>query len=454
MKNLLFAIAMVALLLLPFSCVKSSEFDIPKENCNTDLKANISFVELDSLSTEEVVQIKDSLILEGYVISSDKAGNFFSTLFIQDKPSKPTYGLQLEVDIRQSHLLYPEGSKVFLSLKDLYLVNKEGNIRLGSAFSSFGNLSIGRLPNQKVFEHVLIACDDQENVEPLLSTISALDTLPINTLIKLEGLEFVDEELGELMAVAAEETERRLQDCEENELVLLNSGYADFQAEILPEGNGIITGVLVKDGKNPQLIIRSLEDIAFTDERCPEIITEFMSTQIFITELADPDNNSGARFVELYNAASEPLDLNKWILRRYTNDGTEVSSTIDLSGLVIGAESTLVISPNAEEFQLVYGFAPDLEVSTNSPADSNGDDNLELVDAFGNIIDVFGVVGEDGSNTNHEFEDGRAIRNPNIAEGNPTYTFSEWTLFNDTGDAGTIKLPQNAPQDFTPGLRD
>ncbi|MEC7264114.1 MAG: DUF5689 domain-containing protein [Bacteroidota bacterium] len=454
MKNLLFAIAMVALLLLPFSCVKSSEFDIPKENCNTDLTANISFVELDSLSTEEVVQIKDSLILEGYVISSDKTGNFFSTLFIQDKPSKPTYGLQLEVDIRQSHLLYPEGGKVFLKLKDLYLVNKEGNIKLGSAFSSFGNLSIGRLPNQKVFEHVLIACDDQENVEPLLSTISALDTLPINTLIKLEGLEFVDEELGELMAVVAEETERRLQDCEENELVLLNSGYADFQAEILPEGNGSITGVLVRDGKNPQLIVRSLEDIAFTDERCPEIITEFTSTQIFITELADPDNNSGARFVELYNSASEPLDLNKWTLRRYTNDGTEVSSAIDLSGLIIGAESTLVISPNAEEFQLVYGFAPDLEVSTNSPADSNGDDNLELVDAFGNIIDVFGVVGEDGSNTNHEFEDGRAIRNPNIAEGNPTYTFSEWTLFNDTGDAGTIKLPQNAPQDFTPGKRD
>jgi len=95
MKNIFFAITTGILLLLGFSCVESSDFDTPKENCNTDLKANISFVELDSLSTEEVTQIKDSLILEGYVISSDKAGNFFSTLFIQDKPSKPTYGLQL-----------------------------------------------------------------------------------------------------------------------------------------------------------------------------------------------------------------------------------------------------------------------------------------------------------------------------------------------------------------------
>ncbi|WP_421813684.1 lamin tail domain-containing protein [Flagellimonas sp.] len=216
----------------------------------------------------------------------------------------------------------------------------------------------------------------------------------------------------------------------------------------------MLTAVLTRDGKTPQLVIRTLEDVDFTQERCPEIITEFTSNQIFISELADPDNNSSARFVELYNSASEPLDLNLWTLRRYTNANTELSSTIDLSGLIIGPESTLIISPNAEEFELVYGFAPDLGVSTNSPADSNGDDNLELVDPFGTIIDMFGVIGEDGSGTNHEFEDGRAVRNSNIMVGNPVYTFSEWTIFNDTGDAGTTKLPQNAPEDFTPGVRD
>ena len=69
-----------------------------------------------------------------------------------------------------------------------------------------------------------------------------------------------------------------------------------------------------------------------------------------------------------------------------------------------------MISPNATEFETVYGFAPDLGVSTNSPADSNGDDSLELVDPFGTVIDVFGIVGEDGTGTNHEFEDGKAVR--------------------------------------------
>jgi hypothetical protein len=114
----------------------------------------------------------------------------------------------------------------------------------------------------------------------------------------------------------------------------------------------------------------------------------------------------------------------------------------------------LVLAANAESFELIYGVAPDLEAGINSPADSNGDDNLVLVDPFGKVIDVFGVVGEDGSGTNHEFEDGRALRNAFVERGNAVYSFSEWTLYNDTGGAGTINQPQTAPQDYSPGNRE
>ncbi len=443
----------IFILILAMSCVDGTDFGPPKENCNPELKANISFAGLDSLLRDEVIQIYEDLVLEGIVISSDRAGNFFGEIYVQDTPTNPSQGVLLQIDLRDSHLFFPPNSKVLVKLKGLYLGKTGGTIKLGSAFTSFGNVSVGRLPSLKVMEHVFRSCEEV-NLEPMLTTISELDSIPVNTLVRLEGLEVVDRELGETYAISAEETERHLQDCGENELVLLNSGYADFQANLLPVGNGTVTGVLIKDGKTHQLVIRDMTDFELINERCPEIITEFTSTQIFISELADPDNNAGARFVELYNSAPEPLDLNLWTLRRYTNENTEISSTTDLSGLIIGAHSTLVISPNAAEFELVYGFLPDLGVSTNSPADSNGDDNLELVDPFGTVIDVFGRIGEDGSGTDHEFEDGRAVRNSNITEGNAVYTFSEWTILNDTGDAGTINQPQNAPQDFTPGLRD
>jgi hypothetical protein len=211
---------------------------------------------------------------------------------------------------------------------------------------------------------------------------------------------------------------------------------------------------LLRNNDDLQLVLRDLDDIDLQNERCADLIDEYTSNAVFFSELADPNNDSDARFVEIYNADLETLSLKGWMIRRYTNANTVLSSTIDLTGYVIGPESTLVISPNAAVFEAVFGFAPDLSVGGNSPADSNGDDNLQLVDPFGTVIDTFGIVGEDGSGTNHEFEDGRAVRKSEILMANPTYAFTEWEIFNDTGGSGTTNLPQNAPEDFTPGVRD
>lgn len=441
------------LTILTVSCAGNTEFENPGQNCSS-LTATISFAELEALFQGETLQIQDDWVLEGYVVSSDRAGNFFNVLHVQDKPVAPTRGIQLEIELRESHLFFDVGSKIMIKLKGLYLGKSRETLKLGGTFTSFGTVSVGQLPTLTVSEHLFLSCDATEDLQPTLTTIPEVDTLMLNTLVRFENLEVTATEAGQPFAVPKEETERTLTDCEANEIVLLNSGFSDFQADLLPTGNGSVTGVLLKDGKDFQLVLRTLEDINFTGEGCPEIITEFTSTQIFISELADPDNNTGARFVELYNAAPDPLDLNGWILRRYTNESTTVSSSINLSEFVIEAQSTFVISPNATVFEAVYGFAPDLGVSTNSPADSNGDDNLELVDPFGTVIDIFGVVGEDGSNTNHEFEDGKAVRKLHITKGNPTYTFEEWTIFNDTGAAETIETPQEAPDDFNPGIRD
>ena len=274
-----------------------------------------------------------------------------------------------------------------------------------------------------------------------------------NTLIYIDNIEFSLDEIGATFALQSEETKLTLINCDDNKMDLLNSGYSDFQSTLLPTGSGNITGILFKEDEDFFIVIRDLNDINFENERCADVIDEFSSTSIFISEIADPDNNSGARFVELYNSSLEALSLKGWTLRRYTNANVEVSSTISLTGYEIQAENTFVVSPNAVEFETVYGFAPDLEVGTNSPADSNGDDTIELVDPFGVVIDIFGLIGEDGSGTNHEFEDGRAVRKQEINQANSIFNFNEWTIFNDTGDLETINKPQNAPDDFNPKIR-
>ncbi len=435
-------------------CVKDQNFDPPKKSCEVDLEVNATFADVKDLYIDGTVQILDDLVIEGYVISSDGAGNFFSTLHFQDDPENPAEGLQLEFDVRDSHLFYPIGSKIYVKLKGLYLGKQKDVYKLGGVFTSFGNLSVGRLPANVVSQHLYVSCGDPVSITPAEVRIDALEERMVNTLVELKNVEVIDDELGFPFAEVREETQRTLIACDDNEIVLLNSGYSDFQSTLLPEGSGSVVGVLLKENSRYMLVIRDLNDIDFQEERCAEVIDEFTSNAVFISELADPDNNSSARFVELYNAGTEGLSLKGWTLNRYTNDNMEISSTLELSGFEIGPESTLLISPNATEFETVYGFAPDVVVGTNSPADSNGDDNLQLVDPFGTVIDTFGIIGEDGSGTNHEFEDGRALRKPEIFEANANYNFDEWIIYNDTGAAGTTNQPQNAPEDYRPGSRD
>lgn len=444
-------LVLVTFFLLNLSCVKNTEFEAISSTCSSNLVANTSFTDVKDLYLGELVQIQEDLIIEGYVISSDKAGNFFSVLHFQDSPDNPTEGFQIEIDLRESHLFFEIGSKVFIKLKGLYLSQSRGVFKLGGTFAAFGTTSIGRLPALKIPEHIFLSCDPISTIQPSVSSFENLNDNMVNTLVKFEGIEFLIDDFGMPFAEVREETERNLKDCNGNELILLNSGFSDFQSEILFENNGSINGVLLKDRDDFQLVIRDLDDINFENNRCLD--TQVTSTSIFISELADPNNNAGARFVELFNAANKTLNLNGWTLRRYTNGNTEISSIIDLTGFDIEAERTLIISPNSLEFESVYGFAPDIAVSTNSPADSNGDDNLELVDPFGATIDLFGIIGEDGSGTNHEFEDGRALRNAEVFEANAIYTFSEWSIFNDSGDSGTVNSPQNAPENYTPGVR-
>lgn len=436
-----------------FSCVKNREFDTPETGCSDSDFTFISISELKGLYAGETRQIHEDLVVKGYVISSDKAGNFFNTIHFQDESKNPTEGMQIELELRDAHLFFDVGQQIIIKLKGLYLGQSNEGYKIGGVFTSFGNRSVGRLPKNVVFDHVLISCEANIGIEPTSAVISELSNAMLNTLIVINNVEIKQEELGETFAIKEEETIRTLVDCFDNELMMVNSGYADFQSKILPDKKGTATGLLTKDNNQYQLIIRSVNDLEFEQERCEDFIDEFTSSSILISEIADPDNNAGARFVELYNASEESLSLKGWNLERYTNDNIEVSSKIDLSEYEISGRGFLIISPNVEEFKNVYGFDPDVSVGTNSPADSNGDDTIVLVDPFYSVVDIFGVIGEDGSSTNHEFEDGRAVRKLEIAINNADFNSAEWLIYNDTGAEGTINQPQNAPLDFNPGVR-
>ena len=47
------------------------------------------------------------------------------------------------------------------------------------------------------------------------------------------------------------------------------------------------------------------------------------NAQLIITELADPNNNANARFVELTNIGQDSFDLTGYNLIRWTNDNAD-----------------------------------------------------------------------------------------------------------------------------------
>lgn len=158
--------------------------------------------------------------------------------------------------------------------------------------------------------------------------------------------------------------------------------------------------------------------------------------QIFITELADPNDNANARYIELYNSGSSDVDLKDWRIDKYTNASQTVSQTVALTG-VIKAGEFYIIATGPEDTVVfdTWGITPDQwDPEVNHVAGSNGDDNLELYNASGTLIDQYGVPGTDGTNEDHEFEDGRAERKPTVTSGNPTWDFNEWNIDNDGGD--------------------
>lgn len=442
----------LGLLLFLIGCTNTQNFEPDANACNNNLVANATLEQVKALYKGNLLQIQEDWVIKGYINSSDKEGNFFASLHFQDKPTNATQGLQIEVDLFETHLLFEPGQKIFIKTKGLYL-GKSGNVyKLGGTFTVFGVTIVGRLPALAVEQHIFRSCDGLNILQPNNVGIAQLDTTLINNLVQLEQVQFQEDILNENFADFEEETVRQLEDCEGNTVGVLNSGYANFQAATLPNGSGAITGVLTQQNQDFYLVIRDTLDVAFTPERCPDL--RQTNPQIFFSELADPNNNNDARFIEIYNSSTVTTNLEGWTINRYTNANTTIGSSVDLSGYNLAPNTTLVIAANGQEFENVYGFMPNINAGTNSPADSNGDDNLTLVDPFGTTIDIFGIVGEDGSGTNHEFEDGRAVRKSTVTQGSSGYNIEEWTIFNDTGGQGTTNKPQNAPEDFTPGSRE
>ena len=172
------------------------------------------------------------------------------------------------------------------------------------------------------------------------------------------------------------------------------------------------------------------------------LLSPVCSANLVISEVVDAPLPGGLpKFVEITNTGGSTVDLSGFSLGNVSNASTTMGfDALVLSGMLAPGDSHVVSyesgdTPGVSTFFDTYGFDAD-DLTPGSFI--NGDDRLVLFSGAalagddgtgGNIVDIYGVFGVDGTGEVWEYTDGYAFRNPDVTEGNDgAFDPSEWTF--------------------------
>jgi endonuclease I len=164
------------------------------------------------------------------------------------------------------------------------------------------------------------------------------------------------------------------------------------------------------------------------------VVTVPAQSSVLISELCDPHlNYTTDRFIEVYNAGVDPVDLTGWSLVAVGNN-TDIF-TWDLSGHIDPGQA-LVAGDATTTIEFPVDFPDEAWSSNNGLWNGKIGDGAKLLDGDTTIID-YAVV--DGT----RFENKDYVRNYGVIEPNTIYDPSEWTA-----------TPVELPTDGSPGTHD
>lgn len=272
-------LAVLAVLSVP-SCVDFSYDDIEPRIDSTTLTANTTIAELKSIYPGKLYQLsdtsfyqRDSIIIEGTIISNDKQGNFYKSLFIDDGTAA------IEVKLNKTTLYndYKLGQKIVVYCNNLYLGDYGGQIQLGSMYYNSGVPTISGMEGDVIIKkHVFKKGNTVSEVSPIVMSTSLLNASNICRLVQFDNVQIADtlspitgktytyaDAVNKLTINHVFNTQSRSY----SNLVLRTSGYSRFAGDTINTKMGTIVGVLTYYNGTYQLIIRDLNDVKFDQPR-------------------------------------------------------------------------------------------------------------------------------------------------------------------------------------------
>jgi len=279
-KNFKFLSFLFVLGMIVTSCVQDDDFETPEVNAvepNVTVNSSISTVKamyggFEPVLIEAGADSQTPVYIEAYVVSSDESGNFYKTLVIQDTPENPTAGVAISTDATDTYTFYEPGRKVYFRVDGLFIGEYAGLPTIGTQ-----NIDeIGRIGVDDFESRILRSNEVAELVPTPITIEQAYNEARLNTLIQLQDVQFPNDLLGQAYGNLDNtfSVNRTVEDCDDNTIILRNSGFSDFKNLLLPEGNGTLTAVLSLFNNDFQLFIRNTNDVNLDGARCPSPMFE------------------------------------------------------------------------------------------------------------------------------------------------------------------------------------
>ncbi|GAB1856068.1 hypothetical protein MHTCC0001_09030 [Flavobacteriaceae bacterium MHTCC 0001] len=322
---------LVGILLICISCVQDDDFGVPNilskdptipSEKITTFKAIQSLYEQAVNGGNTAVMIEDDLYIEGYVVSSDKGGNFFEELIIQNKTddSNPDNDPRLgfKIDINQSSLsdTYQFGQKVFVKMQGLTIGETNGVVTIGK-----GNGVEVQQIQPSEYRNIVLRTNTIAEIQPKVIEPQQLTIADENTLIQLNNMQLNRFELGATFAGESfDEFDglRLMESCDSGvQIIMQTSTFSDFKSLLVPQGNGSLIGVYSRDFRDDFSVIlpKSASDLNFeSTERCDPlefscgIAATFGTENLFFEDFESQRNN-------------RPIEGNGWT--NYIETGSE-----------------------------------------------------------------------------------------------------------------------------------
>lgn len=165
--------------------------------------------------------------------------------------------------------------------------------------------------------------------------------------------------------------------------------------------------------------------------------------ELIIAGVADGTLPGGVpKGIEFYAIQDIP-DLSIYGFGSANNGGGTDGEEFTFPALSLTAGEYYYVSTDSTNFFNFFGFYPNNKDA--SAPNVNGDDAIELF-KNGVVIDVFGDINQDGSNTPWDYEDGWAYRNNNSLPNGGVFNINEWTFSGVNGlENGTTNATSDVP---------